>query len=71
MDFPKLKRHLNEKNTLIDRGSNHKHRNLNEPERSAIARYRNFNAPKICKITVIAQCVIKEVNDRAHQNISA
>ena len=26
--------------------------NLNETERSAIDRYRNFNAPKICKITV-------------------
>ena len=30
----------------------HGHRNLNYTERSAIARHRNFNAPKICKITV-------------------
>ena len=48
----KLKRHLNEKNTLSDHNGIHRHRNLNETERSAIARYRNFNVPKICKITV-------------------
>ena len=32
----------------------HGHRNLNYTERSVIARHRNFNAPKICKITVNA-----------------
>ena len=35
-------------NTLSDYGSVAEHRNLNETERSAVARYRNFNAPKIC-----------------------
>ena len=48
----KKKRHLNEKNTLSDCGSIHGHRNLNKTERSVIAQYWNFNAPKICKITV-------------------
>ena len=52
MVLPNLKRHLKEKNTLSDHDSIHGHRNLNETERSVIARYRNFNAPKICKITV-------------------
>ena len=41
-----------EKNTLSDNDSIHGYRNLNYTERSAIARHRNFNAPKICKITV-------------------
>ena len=50
MVLPKLKRHLNAKNTLSDHDSVHEHRNS---ERSAIARHRNFNAPKICKITVV------------------
>ena len=40
------------KKTLRDNDSIHKHQNLNENERSMIARHRNFNAPKICKITV-------------------
>ena len=53
MVLPNLKRHLKEKNTLSDHDSIHGHRNLNENERSVIARYRNFNAPKICKITVL------------------
>ena len=39
-------------NTFSGHDSIHGHRNLNETERSVIARYRNFNAPKICKITV-------------------
>ena len=53
MVLPKLNRHLNEKNTWSDRGSIHEHQNLNHTERSVIAHYRNFNAPKICKITVL------------------
>ena len=53
MVLPKLKRQLNAKNTLSDQDSIHGHRNLNYTERSVIARYRNFNAPKICKITVL------------------
>ena len=56
MVLPKLKRHLNEKDTLIDHASIHEHRNLNGTERSAIGRYQNFNAPKICKITEISFC---------------
>ena len=44
--------YLTWENTLSDYGSVAGHRNLNETERSAIARYRNFNAPKICKVTV-------------------
>ena len=39
------------KGALSYHGGVHGHRNLYETERSAIARYRNFNAPKICKIT--------------------
>ena len=31
---------------MSDHDSIHGHRNLNETERSAIARYRNFNIPK-------------------------
>ena len=50
--LPKLKRHVTEKNTLSNQDSNPGHRKLNETDRSVIARYRNFNAPKICKITV-------------------
>ena len=57
MALPKLKRHLNAKNTLSDR-SIHGHRKLNYTERSAIARHRNFNAPKICKITVGYICAM-------------
>ena len=53
MVLPKLKRHLNAKDTLSDHDSIHGHRNLNDTERSAIARHRSFNAPKICKITVL------------------
>ena len=52
--LPKLKRHLNAKNTWSDHDSIHAHRNLNYTERSAIARHQNFNAPKICKITVVS-----------------
>ena len=55
MISPKLKKYLNEKNTLSDHDIIHGHRNLNETKRSAIARYRNFNAPKICKIAVKRQ----------------
>ena len=39
-------------NTWSNYGSIAGHRNLNETERSAIGRYRNINASKICKITV-------------------
>ena len=46
-----LKRHLNAKNTLNDHGGIRGHRNLIETECSVITCYRNFNAPKICKIT--------------------
>ena len=60
MVLPKLKRHLNAKNTLSDHDSIHGHRNLNDTERSAIARHRNFNAPKICKITLSAACQYKK-----------
>ena len=52
MVLPKIKRHLNAKNTLSDHGSIHGHRNLNYTEPSAITRHWNFNAPKICKNTV-------------------
>ena len=52
MVLPKSKRHLNAKNTLSDHHRIHGHRNLNYTERSVIARHRNFNASKICKITV-------------------
>ena len=52
MVLPKLKGHPNAENTLSDHDSIHAHRNLNYTERSAIARHRNFNAPKICKNTV-------------------
>ena len=41
---------LNAKNTFSDHDSIHGHRNLNY-ERSVIARHRNFNSPKMCKIT--------------------
>ena len=40
---------------LSDHDSIQGHRNLNETERSVIARYRSFNAPKICKITVFSK----------------
>ena len=57
MVLPKLKIHLNEKNTVLDPNGIHGHPNLNETERSVIAHYRNFNAPKICKTTVsVWQC---------------
>ena len=52
MVLPKLKRYLNAKNTSSDHENIRGHRNLNKTERSVIARYRNLNAPKICKITV-------------------
>ena len=52
MVLPELKRHLNEKNTLKDHDTIHRHQNLNLTERSVIARYRNLNTPKICKFTV-------------------
>ena len=61
MVLPKLKRHLNAENTLSDHDSIHWHRNLNDTERSAIARHRNFNAPKICKITVVVVLTAYEV----------
>ena len=51
MILPKLKRHRNAKNTLNDHNGIHGHRNLIETEGSVIARNRNFNALKICKIT--------------------
>ena len=37
---------------MSDHDSIHGHRNLDETERSVIAHHQNFNAPKICKITV-------------------
>ena len=46
--------HLNVKNTWSDHDSIHAHRNLNYTDCFAIARHRNFNAPKICKITVVS-----------------
>ena len=52
MVLPDIKRHLNEKNALSDNDSIHGHRNLNDTERSLVARHRNFNAPKICQLTV-------------------
>ena len=65
--FTELKRHLNAKNTLSDHDSIHGHRNLNETERWVIARYRNFNAPNICKITVLLfLCTLA----RVHKNKS-
>ena len=42
------------KNALSNHDRIHKHRNLNETERSMIARLRNFNPLKICKVTVMA-----------------
>ena len=56
MVLPKLKRHLNAKNALSDHDNIHGHRNLNYTERSMITRHWNFNAPKICKITV-SECL--------------
>ena len=57
MVLPKLKRHLNAKNTLSEHDNISRHRNLNETERSVIVQYRNLNAPKICKITALhVQC---------------
>ena len=50
--YRKLKRHLSAKDALSDHDSIHGHRNLNDTECRVIARYRNFNAPKTCKITV-------------------
>ena len=53
MVLPKIKKTPKcEKYIEPDHDSNHGHRNLNDTERSATARHRNFNAPKICKITV-------------------
>ena len=54
MVLPKLKRHLNKKNTLNDHGSIHDPQTpkFKQTEHSVIARYRNFNALKICKNTV-------------------
>ena len=48
--LPKFKRHLNEQNTLSDHGSTHEHRNLNETERSAIARYWSLTHRKFVKL---------------------
>ena len=59
MVLPKLKRHLNAKNTLSDHDSIHGHRNLNDTERSAIARHQSFNALKICKITVVSGLTLR------------
>ena len=56
MVLPKLKRHLNAKNTLSDPDSINGHRNLSETERPMIAQYRNLNAQKICKLTVLTAC---------------
>ena len=54
MVLPKLKRHLNAKNTLSNHNSIHGHRNLNYIERSAIARHRNFKGEvrAICRFWV-------------------
>ena len=50
--FTEIKKTPKCENTLSDHDRIHRHRNLNYTERSVIARHRNFNAPKICKITV-------------------
>ena len=50
--FTEIKKAPEEKNTKSNHDSNPGDRKLNETQRSVIARYRNFNAPKICKITV-------------------
>ena len=50
--FTEIKKTPKCENTLSDHDRIHRHRNLNYTERSVIARRRNFNAPKICKITV-------------------
>ena len=46
MVLPKTKRHLNEKKALSDNDSIYGHRNLNDTERSVIARHQKFNAPR-------------------------
>ena len=51
--FTEIKKTPKCENTLSDHDSIHRHRNLNCTERSVIARHQNFNAPKICKITVL------------------
>ena len=60
------------KNTLSDHDSIHGHRNLNDTERSAIARHRNFNAPKIYKITVVEiklpSATLKKVKKKKNWN---
>ena len=58
------------KNTLSDHDSIHGHRKLNETERSAIARYRNFNVPKICKITVMAITKVKLKIEQSEKSTS-
>ena len=52
--FSEIKKTHKYENTLSNHDSIHGHRNLNETKRSAIARYRNFHALKICKITVVS-----------------
>ena len=52
--FTENKDTYNEKNALSDNDSIHRHRNLNDTERSVIAHHQNFNTPKICKFTVHA-----------------
>ena len=58
---PKLKRHLNAKNTLSDHDNIRADRNLNETERlrSEIGPRRNFNAPKIYEITIPCKIIQK------------
>ena len=71
MVLPKLKKHLNKKNTLSDHDSIHGYRNLNDTERSLIARYRNHNAPKNCNITVHVQCRYWKQESTINEFISA
>ena len=49
---------LNGEKAFSEHDSIHGYRNLNYTERSAIARHRNFNAPKICKITVCSKITV-------------
>ena len=55
------------RSALSEHDSIHGHRNLNKTERSVIARCRNFNAPKICKITVFNIIVIATPDTIIHE----
>ena len=56
--FTEIKKTPKCENALSDYDSSHQLRNLNYTERSAVARHRNLNAPKICKVTVSVQNLI-------------